>query len=118
MKRILVVDDEANIANVIAESLTMDGHDAMTAYSGMKALSIIQEVTPDILFLDLMMPQMSGQQVFETLVLQGKRERMCVILMSAHPRLPEEASRLQAIGYMRKAFKLDDVDALVEHRCT
>ena len=61
--RILVVDDNADAADMLAELLGIDGHNVTTAYSGEQALAKAAEFGPDFVFLDIGLPDMSGYQV-------------------------------------------------------
>ncbi len=61
--RILVVDDNADAANTLAELLGIDGHDVATAYSGREALARAAEFQPRFVFLDIGLPDMTGYEV-------------------------------------------------------
>jgi len=63
--RVLVVDDNADAADMLAELLGIDGHSVVTAYNGEQALARAAETTPDFVFLDIGLPDMSGYQVAE-----------------------------------------------------
>src|SRR5438093_10651503 len=63
MSRILVVDDEKNIIQLIRMYLANDGHQVTTAQDGREALDKFQQQRPDLIVLDLMMPEMDGWSV-------------------------------------------------------
>ncbi|MDN2710579.1 response regulator [Janthinobacterium sp. SUN118] len=65
--RILVVDDNQDAADMIAEFLVLCGHDAHVAYNGSAAIEVANLIVPHVLFLDLGMPGMSGLDVATTL---------------------------------------------------
>lgn len=65
--RILIVDDSADSADSMAELLTVLGHDARPAYSGMQALELVRDFAPDVVLLDLEMPDMNGFEVLAVL---------------------------------------------------
>lgn len=65
--RVLVVDDNHDAADLIAEFLVMCGHDAHTAYNGSDAIQAAKLTVPNVLFLDIGMPGMSGLEVATTL---------------------------------------------------
>lgn len=59
-RRILVVDDDPSIQGFLAEALTDEGYEVRTAANGREALTILREWRPDLILLDLMMPEMDG----------------------------------------------------------
>lgn len=61
--RVLVVDDNPNLQKIISTNLELAGYDVATVSDGVEALTKIEEVLPDLLLLDLMMPQMDGYEV-------------------------------------------------------
>ena len=63
MKKILVVDDEKPISDIVKFNLTKEGYDVYTAYDGEEALEKVEEVVPDLILLDLMLPKMDGLEV-------------------------------------------------------
>ena len=63
MKKILVVDDEKPISDIVKFNLTKEGYEVYTAYDGEEALEKVAEVDPDLILLDLMLPKMDGLEV-------------------------------------------------------
>ena len=63
MKKILVVDDEKPISDIVKFNLAKEGYDVYTAYDGEEALEKVTEVEPDLILLDLMLPKMDGLEV-------------------------------------------------------
>jgi CheY-like chemotaxis protein len=63
VKRILVVDDNEDVANSIAEVLRLMGHEARVAYNGRAALDSAAQAAPEVMLLDIVMPGMSGLEV-------------------------------------------------------
>lgn len=61
--RILVVDDEKNIVDIIKYNLKKEGYEVMTAGDGEEALRLNEEFKPDIILLDIMMPKLDGYAV-------------------------------------------------------
>jgi DNA-binding response OmpR family regulator len=59
-RRVLVVDDDASIQGFLAEALADEGYDVRTAGNGREALAVLREWHPDLILLDLMMPEMDG----------------------------------------------------------
>ncbi|MGH9137590.1 MAG: response regulator, partial [Acidimicrobiales bacterium] len=67
MASVLVVDDEPDIRTLVRVSLGFDGYDVREAASGSEALALVAETRPDVLLLDLMMPEISGWDVLASL---------------------------------------------------
>ena len=65
--RVLIADDEPDVADTLARLLYFDGHDVRTAYDGAQALSAAREFHPDVVILDIGMPQLSGYDVARAL---------------------------------------------------
>lgn len=63
MKKILVVDDEKPISDIVKFNLTKEGYEVFTAYDGEEAVEKVTEVEPDLILLDLMLPKMDGLEV-------------------------------------------------------
>ncbi|MGX4687016.1 response regulator YycF [Vagococcus sp. JNUCC 83] len=63
MKKILVVDDEKPISDIVKFNLTKEGYEVFTAFDGEEAVGMVDEVTPDLIILDLMLPKKDGLEV-------------------------------------------------------
>ena len=93
--RVLVVDDQADFADSIAQVLRSHGYTVRTASDGLEALALIDEFNPVCLLLDLSMPNMSGQELARTV---RAREGHSIVLVAVsgipnlHIRSPEVAS--------------------------
>lgn len=62
-ERILVVDDEVNLLRVIKDYLTIESYEVYTAERGNQAMQLFHEVSPDMVILDLMLPDMPGEEI-------------------------------------------------------
>jgi DNA-binding response OmpR family regulator len=63
IKKILVVDDEAKIVEVIKSYLENGGYEVYTAFNGEQALALLEQAHPALIILDLMLPDMSGEEI-------------------------------------------------------
>jgi len=63
--RILVIDDERAVRDLISDALAIEGHDVMTAENGKEGLDLIGQYRFDLVFCDLRMPEMDGQALYE-----------------------------------------------------
>ncbi len=106
MGKILVVDDETDVCQLMVKLLTRFGHEAACATSGLAALASIKGERPDVVLLDVMMPEMSGIEVLRRLRSGNARgSTVPVIIFSAlsDPQVRQEALDLGASDYWVKA---------------
>ncbi len=104
MKKILVVDDEAEMVELIWMILAGDGLDILTAHDGLEALEIVREERPDLVLTDIMMPRMDGLQLTNLLLGNPETRDTVVLLMSAARQVDLDASGAQ--GLIRKPFNI------------
>lgn len=102
-KKILVVDDEPKIVEVIRSYLEKEGYTVYIAFSGRQALDLFEKADPALIVLDLMLPDISGEEICKTL---RKRSRIPVIMLTAKV---EEKDILEGLGlgaddYVTKPF--------------
>jgi two-component system response regulator CpxR len=107
---VLVVDDDAEIREVLIHLLEQEGYTVLGAENGLQALVQLRESQPNLMLLDLMMPVMSGWEVLEALAETGELARIPVIVVSAMC-----APGAQAC--LRKPVDLDELLALVGRYC-
>ncbi|HEY9062734.1 MAG TPA: response regulator transcription factor [Pseudobacteroides sp.] len=79
-KKILVVDDEEKIVEVVKSYLEHSGYEVHEAYNGDQALSMFERVEPSLVVLDLMLPDMSGEEICKTI---RKQSRVPIIMLTA-----------------------------------
>ena len=104
--KILAVDDETDVLVIIKTALESEGYEVLTAANGFDALAIAEDSIPDLILLDLMMPEMSGFEVLENLKQSDKTmEIPIVILTGVSERLKmKEALDKGIIYYITKPF--------------
>ncbi|MCC8121339.1 MAG: response regulator transcription factor [Oscillospiraceae bacterium] len=112
MSRILIVEDDADINNMISEALTGAGHGCTQAFSGTEGLLQVQSGSFDLIVLDLMLPGLDGEQLLEKLRELGQTP---VIVLSAKDSLDSKIALLEAGAedYMTKPFDLKELTARV-----
>lgn len=81
-KRILAVDDENDVLLIIRTALQSDGYTVMTASNGMDGLALAEDERPDLIMLDLMMPEMDGMEVLRRLKQSEKTSHIPVIILT------------------------------------
>jgi CheY-like chemotaxis protein len=113
-RKILVVDDDPIIRDMMVDILDLEGYPVQVARNGLQALEALQNDENYLVFLDLMMPVMSGKEVCLALDTEPElRRRHIIVLISALDRLAE-ASSLNVNAVMPKPFSTDDVMRIVE----
>ena len=108
MKSILIVDDDENVLEILKMYLEKESYNVLMADNGKMALSIIKEEDPDLVILDIMMPEMDGKEVIKNLRIENQ---VPVIFLSARS---EELDRvlgfeLGADDYVTKPFSPREV---------
>ncbi len=103
-KLVLVVDDDILLTQLIAITLEMDGINAIAVHNGFEALDLLQNTTPDMIMLNLMLPEMDGLRFIELLRKQPKFDHIPVLILSAldKPEIREEMLAAGAAGFMLK----------------
>ena len=114
-RKVLVVDDDPIIRDMMIDILSFEGYDIETARHGIEALEILRGEESYLVFLDVMMPILDGKQVCEILEAEPQlRSRHVIVLMSAVDKLVEVSSLVNADATMPKPFFVDDVVRIVE----
>ena len=109
MSRILVIDDDTHIGDMLEEVLQLEGYQVARAYSGTEALLALSGAQPDLILLDLMLPGLSGEAVLPKL--QG----VPVIVLSAKADTESKVSLLLggAVDYVTKPFDVKELLARI-----
>ena len=110
--RILVVDDEPNIADLLSAALTFEGYDVGVAGTGAEALEMVRTYRPNLVMLDVMLPDVDGNEVCRRLRQQG--EQMPIVFLTARDTTEDKVEGL-AMGddYVTKPFSIDELMARV-----
>lgn len=112
-KAILVVDDEIKITEVVSSYLEKSGHEAICAHNGTQAMSLFESFSPALVILDLMLPDMSGEEICRAI---RKKSRVPIIMLTAKV---EDADIIRGLGmgaddYLTKPFSPKQLVARVE----
>ena len=115
-RKILVVDDEEDILNFLEMVLTEKGYEVVTAAGGHEALTRVQIERPDLVLLDVMMPQMDGWEVLKLLRVDETTAQVPVAMLSARTEARDRVQGLQegAIDYICKPFSLQQLLGKIE----
>jgi DNA-binding NtrC family response regulator len=99
---ILIVDDEPDVAEVLATSLTRQGHSATVAHSGEDALRVLRETSLDAMFLDVSMPGMNGLDVLAEV--KRIKPSLAVVVITGHG-TEEEIEEVRRMGVLEVITK-------------
>ena len=113
MKKILVVDDEKPTSDIIKFNMVKEGYEVVTAFDGREALEMFEAERPDILILDLMLPELDGLEVARTI---RKTSNVPIIVLSAKDSEFDKVIGLEigADDYMTKPFSNRELQARVK----
>ncbi len=115
MSQILIVDDEPTIVELLEEHLRSEGYDTVHAYSGEEALKVFDNVVPDLVILDLMLPGMDGYEVCRLMQGDARLNHIPVIMLTARSAVPNKVMGYQrgADDYIVKPFDPDELSVRV-----
>ena len=115
--RILVVDDEAMVRDLVATSLRRRGHDVIEAASGREALALHAEHgdTIDLVLLDLVMPELPGEEVLAQLLEADPAIKVCLVSGYAEGTAAESYRDLGATGFLAKPFTVRQLADLIQN---
>ncbi|MBI3038909.1 response regulator [bacterium] len=115
MAKILVIEDELNIARAVKDKLSHEGHHVELAYSGQQGLGFVKNQLVDLIILDLLMPEMDGFEVIERLKADPTTKSIPIILLSVLSEDPEDErfKRIHPDGYLTKPYKGADLIKIV-----
>ncbi|HHW84415.1 MAG TPA: response regulator transcription factor [Actinomycetales bacterium] len=109
--RVLVVDDEEVLADLLASALRYEGWDVATAHDGFSAVQKARELTPDLIVLDIMLPDFDGMEVLRRV--RREQPTVPVLFLTARDSVQDRVAGLRAGGddYVTKPFSLEEVVA-------
>ncbi|MDD5432126.1 MAG: response regulator [Candidatus Omnitrophica bacterium] len=108
-KKILVVDDEEDLIKFVKVRLEANNYEVFFAYDGQEALNVIDEVNPDLLILDIMLPKKNGYEVCEKLKKDPKYSHLPILMLTAkdQQRDVDLAKEMGADAFICKPFEAE-----------
>ncbi len=111
-KKILIVDDEPHMIELVKAVLTIEGYDVTTASDGKEGLEKLEKMKPDLVILDMMMPGMSGREVCEKIRSNPKTKNLKVVFVTV-ARFSEVGKqvldKMNVSDYITKPFENADL---------
>jgi CheY-like chemotaxis protein len=115
-KTILVVDDDANFRLLCQEILTDEGYDVILAGNGSEAIKKVDQNEPDLVVLDILMPQMDGLEALPQIL--RKHKKTPVILNTGYTKYKEDFMSWAADAYVLKSSDLRELKEAIQHLLT
>jgi DNA-binding NtrC family response regulator len=114
MSTILIVDDEKNLRRLLRDTLEAENHKTLQAATGEEALERFQDVSCDLVLLDMILPDLNGLQVLKRM--KQTAAEVPIIIMTAYSEVrgAVEAMKAQAADYLCKPFDLDELKLVVQ----
>ena len=105
MARIMVVDDESDVVELIKFMLEKDGHQVIPAYNGRECLERVETTKPQLIILDIMMPEMDGYTVNNHLQEKEDTKSIPVIILTAKGQMRDLFELgTNVVAFMEKPF--------------
>lgn len=112
---ILVVDDEEEICNILSRLITIGGNRVQVALTGRKAVNLVEKEYFDVVFLDIVMPGMQGDEALEKIKQISPKTKVIMITGSLLTRAKmDKLLRKGASGFLQKPFKIEDIMEILE----
>jgi DNA-binding response OmpR family regulator len=103
VKKVLVVDDDPVVVRLVKEFLKAQGHVVETAKDGIDAMILVKKELPDLIVLDIMMPELNGYDVLRTLKFTDEYKEIPVLLLTAREQeLDKRIGEMMGIEYLQK----------------
>ncbi len=116
MAKILVIDDEVQLVQMVQIRLEANGYDIVTAYDGEEGIEKVKSENPDLIILDIMMPKMNGFEACKILKNDPKYSKIPIIFLSA--KVQEEDLEIgkakSADAFVKKPFETPDLLAKIK----
>lgn len=108
-RKVLVVDDESSICELIKLALSGKGFDVITASTGEEGVKLVKESSPDLVLLDMTMPDISGTEAARKMKETEPGKNVPIIIMSGRGTTESELDRSLFAGILNKPFSIADL---------
>jgi|SRR5262245_7755132 len=116
--KVLVVDDEPEVRQVLQEFLSSRGYEVTAASGGVEALAFVESEKPDLVLLDVAMPDMDGVETLRRIVAINPGLAVIMVTANANIGVTSKLLALGAVDYVPKPFDLDYLDQAVSIQVT
>lgn len=111
--KVLIVDDEAEVRRLLQEFLSLRGYDVVLAGSGMEALEAVEAQKPDLVLLDVAMPEMDGVETLGRIVALDPALPVIMVTANTDISVTSKLLAMGAVDYIPKPFDLEYLDQAV-----
>ncbi len=110
-QRILIVDDEPQLVELVQMRLEASGYEVLSAVDGQEGLKKARDEQPDVIILDLMLPKLNGYEVCTLLKQDARYQHIPIVILTAKTQQKDEALAMDcgADAYLRKPFKAEEM---------
>jgi CheY-like chemotaxis protein len=117
-KRILIVEDDHSIRELLVELLQSEGYEVTSAVNGLEGLKVLQtQKLPDLILIDLMMPVMDGYAFRTEQMKNPDWNKIPLVVMSAEANAKEKMKKYNVTAFLAKPVELDTILKTVETYC-
>jgi len=115
-KKILIIDDEPGIVRLLSMRLKAKGYEVFEAFDGLQGVEVAKQELPDLILMDIKMPNCGGIAAFERLLQFNETKTIPVIFMTAYPKdeIKNQVLKMGAKGCISKPFISEDFEQTVE----
>jgi len=116
--KILIIDDDEDIRKLVSYHLSLSRHEILAAENGKEGLEIAVKQKPDLILLDIMMPEMDGLEVCISLKKDRKTKSIPVFMLTSKSRMGdvESAFKVGADNYITKPFDAKDLNNIIKRK--
>lgn len=112
-RRVLIIDDNRDIAEILSSLLEKEGHEVMVAYNGTQGIANARQFRPEVLICDIGLPGLNGYQVAQTFRTDEELKDVIRISLTGYTQ-PEELQRAQEAGFQYQLSKPVDLETLIQ----
>ena len=111
--KVLVIEDDEYSRDALAHLLVAEGYDAQSAHDGETGLALAQEIRPDVIVLDLNLPDINGKQVIRMIRANKSLSSIPILVVTGDDENAQSAVEMGADGYLTKPLEFDDLTGAI-----
>jgi DNA-binding response OmpR family regulator len=115
MKRIMIIDDDKNIQQLLTNRLVANGYEVSLANDGLEALNQIEKIRPDMIILDVYMPHLDGLSFFQELGYRSELRDIPLIVMTGVKSVHDMFASARVVKFLTKPFNSNELLSNIEH---